>query len=160
MEPMPDTLLSQSPQQLAAWLAELRAGPASISSLDRHSLADGAALRSNTAPPHSAERREWAAIAVDLYDQLATTSDPGERERYEQAAMMLRARLIADLGSDPAQPLQNPQRIRQWFSERLPHPQAEIAALSRDWRQQSRATILMLRQIKNRINVLALLPAA
>ncbi len=150
-------LFEQDPASILAWLRDVAAHPGTAPQrFNWHGMADTATMRAHAAVAPGALL--WATIAVRVYEQLANDAALNENHSFEGSAMMLRAAMIRRYGAVPEDEILDPARVVDWFSDRLPFTLSQAQSLSHDWPALPIETIRELRRIKNRLNVLEILP--
>jgi len=86
----------------------------------------------------------WAETAIHAFDLV------GDEER----AMALRTLLVTRFGPE-ARSLSDPEPVMDWLKRSVPLTPDELVERARDWKEKSREEILKLRQIKNRLSIVA-----
>jgi len=146
-------LLRGDPAHALEWVRSekalsIRPWPRTTTATNLHRLAEGAttnALLEQARGPTFL----WAETAIHAFGLI------GEEER----AMALRTLLVTRFGPK-AHPLSDPGPILDWLKRTVRLTPEELAARTSDWKTKSRAEILELRQIKNRLSIVQRLAEA
>jgi hypothetical protein len=104
--------------------------------------------------------RTWAEVATTIYDRLAVIAGqkkPGSDESLRMSSMMLRAGAIAQLGVVSDDSVLNVNVILQWFWDNIKESRENVELHAANWKTLPVAEIRELRQLKNRLKVIAAL---
>lgn len=104
--------------------------------------------------------RTWAEVAVTIYDRLAESAEqkkPGSGESFTISSMMLRAAAIGKLGAISDHPVLDVNLIIQWFWDNIKQSREDVEKKATNWKTLPIAEIRELRQLKNRLKVIAAL---
>ena len=148
------TIVSWPLQQVAAWLDGLAIGePVEGEYFNWELLASTAAARA-----HEERSLSWAQIALMVYGVLAERASTRESHSLMLSAMNLRASMICEFGSREGDDVLDPEIIVRWF-QRIATMSIEEAASasSEDLGTLPTETLRKLRDIKNALNVVALI---
>ncbi|MDC0709221.1 hypothetical protein POL68_12180 [Stigmatella sp. ncwal1] len=148
------TVLSWPLQQAAAWLDGLAIGePVEGEYFNWELLAFTAAARA-----HEERSLLWARIALRVYGVLAERASARERHSFMLSAMNLRASMICEFGAREGDDVLDPESIVAWFQRFATMSIEEAARVSsEDLRTLPMEMLRKLRDIKNALNVVALL---
>ena len=143
-------VFAMSAQQANSWLQAVARGEIVVApNFNWSALAAG--MATNAVANESAA---WAVLAVQVYERLASEEqDQAKRERLLHAAMQAHAVLISRFKASDGQ--SHADRLATWFIERLPMSIEEATERTASWSKLPIAEIRTLREIKNRLNVLA-----
>lgn len=96
-------------------------------------------------------------IALRTYEALAHRAQARAAHSFWLSAMNLRARLIEDLGPRQGDTLLDPEIVRAWFQRvaTLSPQDAQALLASPDLRALPGDKLLLLRDIKNALNILS-----
>ena len=104
--------------------------------------------------------RTWAQVATTIYDRLAESAEqkkPGSGESFIISSMMLRTAAIGKLGVISDDPVLDVNLILQWFWHNIKESREDVAKKAANWKSLPIAEIRELRQLKNRLKVIAAL---
>ena len=104
--------------------------------------------------------RTWAEVATAIYDRLAEAAEqkkPGSGESLRISSMMLRAGAIAKYGIVPNDSVLDVNLILQWFWDNIKESREDVEQKAANWKTLPIAEIRELRQLKNRLKVIAAL---
>lgn len=104
--------------------------------------------------------RTWAEVATAIYDRLAEAAEqkkPGSGESVRISSMMLRAGAIAKYGIVPNDSVLDVNLILQWFWENIKDSRQNVEQKAANWKTLPIQEIRELRQLKNRLKVIAAL---
>jgi hypothetical protein len=104
--------------------------------------------------------RKWAEIATTIYDRLADDAEhkkTGSGESFRISSMMLRAGAIAKLGVISDDCVLDVNLILQWFWDNTKELLENVEKKATKWKMLPIAEIRQLRQLKNRLKVIAAL---
>lgn len=104
--------------------------------------------------------RTWAEVATAIYDRLADDADrkkPGSGESFTISSMMLRAGAIEKHGVISGHPVFDVNLILQWFWHNIKESPEDVEKKATNWQMLPIAEIRELRQLKNRLKVIAAL---
>ncbi len=104
--------------------------------------------------------RTWAQVATTIYDRLSEAAEqkkPGSGESFTISSMMLRAGAITKLGVISDDPVLNVNLILQWFWDNIKESREDVNKKAANWKTLPIAEIRELRQLKNRLKVIAAL---
>jgi hypothetical protein len=104
--------------------------------------------------------RTWAEVATTIYDRLAIIAEqkkPGSGESFRISSMMLRAGAIAQLGVVPNDSVADVNLILQWFWDNIKESREDVEQKTANWKTLPVEEIRELRQLKNRLKVIAAL---
>ena len=104
--------------------------------------------------------REWAEIATTIYDRRADDAEhkkTGRGESFRISSMMLRAGAIAKLGVISDHCVLDVNLILQWFWDNIKESPEDVEKKAAKWKMLPIAEIRELRQLKNRLKVIAAL---
>jgi len=104
--------------------------------------------------------RKWAEIATTIYDHLANEAEHkkiGSGESFTISSMMLRAGAIAKLGVISDHPVLDVNLMLQWFWDNIKESPEDVEKKAANWKTLPIAEIRELRQLKNRLKVIAAL---
>lgn len=104
--------------------------------------------------------RTWAEVATAIYDHLADDADrkkPGSGESFTISSMMLRAGAIEKHGVISGHPVLDVNLILQWFWNNIKESCEDVEKKAANWKTLPIAEIRELRQLKNRLTVIAAL---
>ena len=104
--------------------------------------------------------RTWAQVAVTIYDRLSEAAEqkkPGSGESFTISAMMLRAMAIEKHGVISDDPVLDVNLILQWFWDNIKESREDVENKAANWKTLPIAEIRELRQLKNRLKVIAAL---
>jgi hypothetical protein len=154
-----DHLLQRGP-----WAVVEAVGPQSSLTLldeDIHALAYNCGF---TARNQARERNssmdsaiDWAQASLAAYEALLRRVSSVEQHAVEYSSMMLRAYLIDQLGAAEGHPLLDPIVIEKWFASRAEYSLEEAGRKAQQWQSTDQQSILALRNIKTRLNVIEVL---
>jgi hypothetical protein len=105
---------------------------------------------------------QWASIATQTYEYLASREGQIEGGSFMRSAMMLRAYMITHLGVNRDDPILDVRVIEDWFFDSLELPLDEVkkrlpASSLADLQSKTISELQLLRRLKNRLNVIAVL---
>ncbi|MCP3059260.1 hypothetical protein LXT21_10790 [Myxococcus sp. K38C18041901] len=148
-----DAVLAKPTQEVAAWLEGVTIGePVDQEAFNWEVFAFTMATRAG-------EERSlpWARIALRTYEALAHRARARAAHSFWLSAMNLRARLIEDLGSRQGDTILDPEIVREWFQRvaTLSPQDAQTLLASPDLQALPREKLLLLRDIKNALNILS-----
>jgi hypothetical protein len=146
-------VLSWPLPQVAAWLDGLAIGePVEGEYFNWELLAFTAAARAREEPS-----LWWAQIALRVYGVLAERASSRESHSLMLSAMNLRASMIREFGSRQGDDVLDPESIVAWFQRVATLSMEDAAkASSEDLRTLPMEMLRKLRDIKNALNVVAL----
>jgi hypothetical protein len=150
-----EAILKWSPPEVEAWLDEHSIGePVRGESFNWDVFAFTAAARAREERSLS-----WARIALRVYENLVDCSTDRSARSFLFSAMNLRAWMIRELGVREGDAVLDPEAIVAWFlqSASLPIEEALELVSPLDLRAIPQEKLLALRDIKNALNVIALL---
>ncbi|MEG4230427.1 hypothetical protein QUA35_30185 [Microcoleus sp. N9_B2] len=104
--------------------------------------------------------RTWAEVAIAIYDRKADEADrkkPGSGESFTISSMMLRAAGIGKLGVIYEHPVLDVNLILKWFWDNIKESREDVEKKAANWKTLPIAEIRELRQLKNRLKVIAAL---
>ena len=99
----------------------------------------------------------WAEVATKIYDYLAVNTEQKKIDTQESlmiSSMMLRARMISQLGIIKAHPVLDINLIFQWFLNNQNLSYHQVEQKSENWQVLSVDEIKELRRLKNRLKVI------
>ncbi|MDF0555742.1 hypothetical protein [Kamptonema sp. UHCC 0994] len=104
--------------------------------------------------------RKWAEVATTIYDYLANEAEHkkiGSGESFTISSMMLRAGAIAKVGVISDHPVLDVNLILQWFWDNIKESREDVEKKAANWQTLPIAEIRELRQLKNRLKIIAAL---
>src|SRR6476620_1625760 len=104
--------------------------------------------------------RTWAKVATAIYDRLADDPDrqkTGSRESFTTSSMMQQAGAIEKHGVISGHPVLDVNLILQGFWNNIKEPCEDVEKKAPNWKTLPIAEIRELRQLKNRLKVIAAL---
>jgi hypothetical protein len=104
--------------------------------------------------------RQWAEVATTIYDRLSEAAEqkkPGSGESFTISSMMLRAGAIGKLGAISDHPVLDVNLILQWFWDNIKESREDVENKAANWKTLPIGEIRELRQLKNRLKVIAAL---
>ncbi|MEG5058763.1 hypothetical protein QUB60_12130 [Microcoleus sp. A2-C5] len=107
--------------------------------------------------------RTWAEVATAIYDRLAEAAEqkkPGSGESVRISSMMLRAGAIAKYGIVPNDSVLDVNLILQWFWDNIKDSREDVEQKAGNWQTLPIEEIRELRQLKNRLKVIAALASS
>ncbi|WP_426744742.1 hypothetical protein VZQ01_24160 [Myxococcus faecalis] len=148
-----DAVLARPAQEVAAWLEDVTIGqPVDQEDFNWEVFAFTIATRAG-----EEQSLPWARIALRTYEALAHSAQARAAHSFWLSAMNLRARLIEDLGPRQGDDILDPEIVREWFQRvaTLAPQEAQALLASSDIRAFPRDKLLLLRDIKNALNILS-----
>jgi len=107
--------------------------------------------------------RTWAEVATAIYDRLAEAAEqkkPGSGESVRISSMMLRAGAIAKYGVIRNDSVLDVNLILQWFWDNIKESRQDVEQKAANWKTLPIQEIRELRQLKNRLKVIAALASS
>ncbi|MBU8895274.1 hypothetical protein DRW03_06875 [Corallococcus sp. H22C18031201] len=148
-------ILTRSPEEVEAWLDGQSIGEdVDGSQFNWEVFAFTAAARAG-----DERSTAWARIALRIYAALAARAAPRIAHAYRFSAMNLRARMISELGVRDGDRVLDLQPLIDWFQRlaTVSLDEATSLATTSELRAISPTHLVTLRDLKNALNVLALL---
>ena len=153
-------LLEQDAFYVQAWLKDIWSGqlkaPEGFNWLGLAQAATSIA-HSGISDDATAPDISWAEVATSIYDKLATGASPDGQKAYMLSSMMLRAAMIAKLGSISGHSVLDLDLIINWFFDNLAMSRQEVEIKVDSWIKLPIDDIRELRKIKNQLNVISVL---
>lgn len=159
---MIDRILEQDAESVLIWVKNIFSGQtAQLQEFNWLLLADISSTKARKGQNGSGlPDRKWAEVATTIYDRLADAAKqkkPGSGESFTISSMMLRAVAIAKLGVISDHPVLDVNLILQWFWDNIKESREEVEKKATNWKTLPIEEIRQLRQLKNRLNVIAAL---
>jgi hypothetical protein len=157
-----DRILEQDAESVLIWVNNIFSGQtAQPQDFNWLLLADVASAKARKGENGSGLcDRKWAEVATIIYDRLADDADrkkPGSGESFTISSMMLRAAAIGKLGAISDHPVLDVNLILQWFWDHIKESREDVEKKATNWKTLPIAEIRELRQLKNRLKVIAAL---
>ncbi|NJK69586.1 MAG: hypothetical protein HC941_26435 [Microcoleus sp. SU_5_3] len=157
-----DRILEQDAESVLIWVNNIFSGKtAQPQDFNWLLLADVASTKARKGENESGLfDRTWAEVAVTIYDRLAESAEqkkPGSGESFTISSMMLRAGAIAKLGIISNDPVLDVNLILQWFWDNIKQSREDVEQKAANWKTLPIGEIRELRQLKNRLQVIAAL---
>jgi hypothetical protein len=102
----------------------------------------------------------WTQIATTIYDRLSEAAEQkklGSGDSFRISSMMLRAGAIGKHGVISDRSVLNVNLILQWFWDNIKESREDVEKKAANWKTLPIAEIRELRQLKNRLKVIAAL---
>ncbi|MGB3262866.1 MAG: hypothetical protein WBA89_02825 [Microcoleus sp.] len=157
-----DRILEQNAESVLIWVNNIFSGQtAQPQDFNWLLLADVAAAKARKGENCSGLcDRTWTQVATTIYDRLSEAAEqkkPGSGESFTISAMMLRAGAIGQLGVIFNHPVLDVNLILQWFWHNIKESRENVEKKAANWKMLPIAEIRELRQLKNRLKVIAAL---
>jgi len=157
-----DRILEQNAESVLIWVNNIFSGKtAQPQDFNWLLLADVCSESARKSPNGSGlPDRTWAEVATAIYDRLANDADrkkPGSGESFTISSMMLRAGAIEKHGVISGHPVLDVNLILQWFWNNIKESCEDVEKKAANWKTLPIAEIRELRQLKNRLKVIAAL---
>lgn len=157
-----DRILEQNSESVLIWVNNIFSGQtAQPQDFNWLLLADVASAKARKGENCSGLcDRTWAQVAIAIYDRLSEAAEqkkPGSGESFTISSMMLRAGAIAKLGVIFDHPVLDVNLILQWFWHNIKESREDVEKKVGNWKTLPIAEIRELRQLKNRLKVIAAL---
>ena len=157
-----DRILEQDAESVLIWANNIFSGQtAQPQDFNWLLLADVASAKAGKGENDSGLcDRTWAQVATTIYDRLSEAAEqkkPGSGESFTISSMMLRAGAITKLGVISDDPVLNVNLILQWFWDNIKESREDVNKKAANWKTLPIAEIRELRQLKNRLKVIAAL---
>ena len=157
-----DRILEQNAESVLIWVNNIFSGKtAQPQDFNWLLLADVCSAKGRKSQNGSGlPDRTWAEVATAIYDRLADDADrkkPGSGESFTISSMMLRAGAIEKHGVISGHPVLDVNLILQWFWNNIKESCEDVEKKAANWKTLPIAEIRELRQLKNRLKVIAAL---
>jgi hypothetical protein len=157
-----DRILEQDAESVLIWVNNIFSGQtAQPQDFNWLLLADVAAAKARKGENCSGLcDRTWAQVATTIYDRLSDSAEqqkPGSGESFTISSMMVRAGAIAKLGVISDDLVLDVNLILQWFWHNIKESREDVEKKATNWKTLPIAEIRELRQLKNRLKVIAAL---
>lgn len=157
-----DRILEQNSESVLIWVNNIFSGQtAQPQDFNWLLLADVASTKARKGENSSGLfDRTWAQVATTIYDNLSEAAEqkkPGSGESFRISSMMLRAGAIGKLGVISDHPVLDVNLILQWFWDNIKQSREDVEKKAANWKTLPIAEIRELRQLKNRLKVIAAL---
>ncbi|MCC3441270.1 MAG: hypothetical protein JGK01_05515 [Microcoleus sp. PH2017_03_ELD_O_A] len=157
-----DRLLEQNPESVLAWVKNtFSAQTTAPQDFNWLLLADVSSAKARKGENNAGLfDRTWAEVATAIYDRLAEAAEqkkPGSGESVRISSMMLRAGAIAKYGIIPNDSVLDVNLILQWFWDNIKESREDVEQKAANWKTLAIEEIRELRQLKNRLKVIAAL---
>jgi hypothetical protein len=157
-----DRILEQNPESALAWAKNtLSAQTTALQDFNWLLLADVSSESARKGENNAGLfDRPWAKVATAIYDRLAEAAEQKKRgsdESLRISSMMLRAGAIAKYGIIPNDSVLDLNLILQWFWDNIKESREDVEQKAANWKTLPIEEIRELRQLKNRLKVIAAL---
>lgn len=157
-----DRILEQDAESVLIWANNIFSGQtAQPQDFNWLLLADAASAKARKGENSSGLfDRTWAEVAVTIYDRKADEAErkkQGSGESLAISSMMLRAAGIGKLGAISQHPVLDVNLILQWFWDNIKDSLENVEKKAANWQNLPIPEIRELRQLKNRLKVIAAL---
>jgi len=157
-----DRILEQNPKSVLAWVKNTLSAQTTVPQDFNWLLLADVSSESARKGENNAGLfdRPWAEVATAIYDRLAEAAEqkkPGSGESVRISSMMLRAGAIAKYGIIPNDSVLDVNLILQWFWDNIKDSRQNVEQKAANWKTLPIAEIRELRQLKNRLKVIAAL---
>ncbi len=157
-----DRILEQNPKSVLAWVKNTLSAQTTVPQDFNWLLLADVSSESARKGENNAGLfdRTWAEVATATYDRLAEAAEqkkPGSSESLRISSMMLRAGAIAKYGIILNDSVLDVNLILQWFWDNIKESREDVEQKAANWKTLPIQEIRELRQLKNRLKVIAAL---